>query len=87
MVLFGVVDKATGGTDQNIHAAFQYFQLLIVAVAAVCQAQLQTGRLRQRFGVSMNLYRQFTRRRHDQRARLVDLAVSDRRVSEKIMKR
>ena len=87
MVLFGVVDKATGGTDQNIHAAFQHFQLLIVAVAAVSQAEFQTGSLRQRFGVSVDLNRQFTRRRHDQRARLVDLAVSDRRVSEKIMKR
>lgn len=87
MVLFGVIDQATGGADQNINAAFQYFQLLIVAVAAVSQTELQTGGLRQRFGVSVNLYRQLARRRHDQRARLVNLAVGDGRVREKIMKR
>ena len=65
MVLFGVVDKATGGADQNIHAAFQHFQLLIVAVAAIGQAKLQASSLRQRFSVSVDLYRQFSRRGHN----------------------
>ena len=35
MVLFGVVDKTAGGPNQDIDAAFQHFQLFIVAVAAV----------------------------------------------------
>ena len=35
MVLFGVIDKTAGGTDQDIHTAFQHFQLFIVAVAAI----------------------------------------------------
>ena len=82
-----VIDQTTGGADQNIDAAFQHFQLLIVAVAAVSQTQLQTGGLRQRFSVRVDLYRQFTRRRHNQRARLVYLAIGDSRVREKIMKR
>jgi hypothetical protein len=47
VVLFRVIDQTTSGTDQNIDAAFQHFQLLIVAVAAVSQTQLQTGGLRQ----------------------------------------
>ena len=87
MVLLRVIDQTTSGTDQNIDAAFQHFQLLIVAVAAVSQTQLQTGGLRQWLSVGVDLYRQFTRRRHNQRARLVNLAVGDSRVREKIMKR
>ncbi|VFS88911.1 Uncharacterised protein [Raoultella terrigena] len=87
MILFGVVDKTTGSPDQNVDAALQHFQLLVVAIAAVSQTELQAGGLRQRFCVSMDLYRQLTRWRHDQRTRLVNLAFSDSRVREKIMKR
>ncbi len=47
MVLFGVVDKTAGGPNQDIDAAFQYFQLFIVAVAAVGRrAKFQAGGLR-----------------------------------------
>ncbi|SXT89990.1 Uncharacterised protein [Klebsiella pneumoniae] len=87
VVLLRVIDQTTSGADQNIDAAFQHFQLLIVAVAAVSQTQLQTGGLRQWLSVGVDLYRQFTRRRHNQRARLVNLAIGDSRVREKIMKR
>lgn len=47
MVLFGVVDKTAGGPNQDIDAAFQHFQLFIVAVAAVGRAKFQAGGLRQ----------------------------------------
>ncbi len=33
VVLLRVIDQTTSGADQNIDAAFQHFQLLIVAVA------------------------------------------------------
>ena len=46
MVLFGVVDKTAGGPNQDIDAAFQHFQLFIVAVAAVGGAKFQAGGLR-----------------------------------------
>ncbi len=46
MVLFGVINKAACGADQNIDAAFQHFQLLVVAIAAVSQTQFQACRLR-----------------------------------------
>ena len=65
MVLFRVIDQTTSGTDQNIDTAFQHFQLLVVAVAAVSQTQLQTGGLRQRFSIRVDLYRQFTRWCHN----------------------
>lgn len=65
MVLFGVIDKTAGGTDQDIHTAFQHFQLLIVAVAAIGRAQLQAGSLRRGFSVCVDLYRQFSRRGHN----------------------
>ena len=78
MVLFGVVDKTASGTDQDIHTAFQHFQLLIVAVAAIGQAKLQACSLRQGFSVSVDLYRQFSRRGHNKRARLVNFAVCNR---------
>ena len=77
MILFCIIDKTASGTDQDIHAAFQHFQLLIVAIAAV-SANLQAGRLRQRFSVCVDLYRQFSRRSHDKRARLVNFAVCNR---------
>lgn len=82
VVLLRVINQTTSGADQNIDAAFQHFQLLIVAVAAVSQTQLQTGGLRQWLSVGVDLYRQFTRRRHNQRARLVNLAIGDSRVRE-----
>ncbi len=81
VVLLRVIDQTTSGTDQNIDAAFQHFQLLIVAVAAVSQTQLQTGGLRQWLSVGVDLYRQFTRRRHNQRARWLT-AIGDSRVRE-----
>ena len=65
VVLFGVIDKTAGGTDQDIHTAFQHFQLLFVAVAAIGQAKLKSGRLRQGFSVCVDLYRQFSRRCHN----------------------
>ena len=65
MVLFGVVDKTAGGPNQDIDAAFQHFQLFIVAVAAIGQAKFQAGGLRQGLSVCVDLYRQFSRRGHN----------------------
>ncbi|MNV47886.1 hypothetical protein D3C71_1397690 [compost metagenome] len=86
IVLFGVIDQTTGSTDQDIHAAFQHFQLFVVAVAAIRQAKFQAGGLGQGFRVGVDLYRQFTRWRHDQGARLVGLAILFRRVRKQIVK-
>lgn len=87
MILFSVIDQAACRTDQNIYAVGQHFKLFVVTVAAVSQAQFQTGCLRQRFGVGVDLYCQFTRRSHDQGARLIDLTAFLRGVREKMMKR
>lgn len=65
MVLFCVVDKTAGGTDQDIHTAFQHFQLLIVTIAAISRADFQARSLHQGFSVCVDLYRQFSRRGHN----------------------
>jgi len=80
MVLFSVINQTAGGADQNIDAAFQHFQLFVITVTAVGQAEFQAGGLCQWLCVSVDLYRQFSRRGHNQRARLVNFAVSNCRV-------
>ena len=82
MVLLSVIDKTAGGADQNIDAAFQHFQLFVITVTAVGQAEFQAGSLRQGFCISVDLYRQFSRRCHNQRARLVNFTVSNCRMRE-----
>ena len=35
MALFRIIDKTTGGADQDINAAFEHFKLFVIAVTAV----------------------------------------------------
>ncbi|MNS60932.1 hypothetical protein D3C72_939440 [compost metagenome] len=77
VVLFSVINQAARGADKNINAAFQHFQLFIIAVTAISQTQLQASGLSQRFCVSVDLHRKFSRWSHDQRTRLVNFSVSN----------
>ncbi len=40
VILFCIIDKTASGTDQDIPPAFQHFQLLIVAIAAVSRGPI-----------------------------------------------
>ena len=65
VVLLGVVNQTPRGANQNVNAAFQHFQLFVVAITTVSQTQLQAGSFRQRFRVGVDLHGKFTRRCHN----------------------
>ncbi len=43
VILFRVVDQATGGCHQNINALLKHFQLFVIPVSAIGETQFQAG--------------------------------------------
>src|SRR5690606_4587625 len=82
LVLLDVVDQPAGGGDDDVGAALQLLALLVVVDAAVDQRELQAEVGRELHRVLVDLDRQFAGRRQDQRARILGLALGQRRAGQ-----
>ena len=78
-VLLEVVDQAAGRRDDHVTAVAQLLALLVVVDATVDQRDAQSGVAADRLGVLVDLDRQLAGRRDDHGARIVVLALRNRR--------
>ena len=69
--LLEVVDDPARRADQHVDAFLEQAALLFVVDAAEHDRELQAGVLADRFGVGVDLHREFAGRRDDDRARRV----------------
>lgn len=81
-MLLEVVDDATGRADQDVDARLELPALLVVARAAVDQAELEAGVRAEHLGILVDLDRELARRREHDRARLRRHALGPRRHRE-----
>ena len=82
LALLDVVDQAARGGDDHVHALGQQLALLVVIDAAVDQGKAQAEVGAELDRILVDLDGQFTRRRQDQRARILGLAVGERRAGQ-----
>jgi hypothetical protein len=81
-VLLDVIDQPAGGRDDDVGALLQQLALLVVIDAAVDQRELQAQFAAELDRVLVDLDRQLAGRGQDQRARVLGLAVGQRRLGQ-----
>ncbi len=82
LVLLDVVDQPAGRGDDDVHALLQQFALLVVVHAAIDQGEAQAQVGAELHRVLVDLDGQFARGRQDQRARILGLALGQRRAAQ-----